>query len=287
MARDNTEISWTWHRTLTMKTLKSSTFLIDKSQGYQWSFCIFGWRTAHCLLGCNDHSKSSLQNHFDIEQFVLKFSFYCLIKTVYPFLPSRLSGTWSNRCHDEWKTFPPTLSRTVELLDRFLSKLGESPCLLSAGVLNPLSACGLLSPSLNYLGPWTRRRWCCWASPRCPRWSPRAWAARSPPPWPRPPPPAPAAGTSRSARAPPWGCSAWLKKDWWLYFSSCYHFQLPKISSILSSTLRSLLLLRMTAPMLSVSASVSGVLVSEWGSESPEVCLGRGWVLGAIRMRAM
>ena len=38
-----------------------------------------------------------------------------------------------------------------------------------------------------------------------------------------------------------------------------------------------------TAPILSVSESLE--LVS--GSVSPEDCLGRGWVLGAIRMRAM
>ena len=59
--------------------------------------------------------------------------------------------------------------------------------------------------------------------------------------------------------------------------------KLPRISSILSSTLRSVLLLMITAPMLSVSESLECMS----GSVSPEDCLARGWVWGAIRMRAM
>ena len=64
--------------------------------------------------------------------------------------------------------------------------------------------------TLRYLAPcpWTR---CCWASPCCPRWSPRAWRARSPPPSRRPPPSARFSGISKSVRAPPWGYSAWLQ----------------------------------------------------------------------------
>ena len=61
------------------------------------------------------------------------------------------------------------------------------------------------------------------------------------------------------------------------------YIKLPRISSILSSTLRSVLLLMITAPMLSVSESPE----LKSGSVSTEDCLGRGWVRGAIRMRAM
>ena len=79
---------------------------------------------------------------------------------------------------------------------------------LSSKVINTPSA----GVSHHYLGlapcPGTR---CCWAWPHCPRWSPRAGPGRSPPPSRRPPPSARVSGTSRSARAPPWGCSEWLQ----------------------------------------------------------------------------